>query len=203
MNFFRDWLPFLIIFNKNIKQHSFKHTSLRIRCDIFHSFPSPYFCRCRHFSVGGASGRGGVDSRGQGMASEEFGPSPNSLAKTHQPRGGRAALFSATKQGETKRRSYRSYPVTQVQYFVKLFTLHVWRRPPPGGWGCFSVGRSDWQQPFAQTQQNEPTPLDTACKTSVAQQDGARLSARDKPSFKGPLQLKILNAFDPNCLKKW
>lgn len=64
--------------------------------------PFPIFCRCRHFSVGGASGRGGVDSRGQGMASEEFGPCPNSLAQTHQPRGGHTALFSGSGQGETK-----------------------------------------------------------------------------------------------------
>lgn len=36
------------------------------------------------------------------MASEEFGPCPNSLAQTHQPGGGHTALFSVSEQGETK-----------------------------------------------------------------------------------------------------
>lgn len=136
----------------------------------FSRVPISIFCRCRHFSVGGASGRGGVDSRGQGMASEEFGPCPNSLAQTHQPRGGQAALLGASKQGETTWSWYRPYSVAQTQDFSRcspvVNDVAVSQRGK-----MFSAGRSDWRRPFAQTQQNEPTPLDTAWKTSVTQQD--------------------------------
>lgn len=126
----------------------------RIRCNIFHG-PISIFCRCRHFSVGGASGRGAVDSRGQGMASKEFGPCPNSLAPTHQPGGGHTALFSVSEQGETKMDVFCCYCVALVFFllpYAGLFPLVqvVMNDMPSCKKEMFAAVRSDWQRPFAQ-----------------------------------------------------
>lgn len=84
--------------------------------------PISIFRRCWHFSVGGASGRGGVDSRGRGMASEEFGPRSNSVAQTHQPQGGHTALFSASQQGETNGSNVIPIPSNAGARLSELFT---------------------------------------------------------------------------------
>lgn len=52
------------------------------------------------------------------MASEEFGPCPNSLAQTHQPGGRHTALFSVSEQGETKMDIFCCYCVALVYFFI-------------------------------------------------------------------------------------
>lgn len=74
--------------------------SCNLSCSSYGQWPFFILFRCGHVPDAGASCRGGADSRGQGMASEEFGSCPNSLAKTYQPKRRHTALFGVSKQGE-------------------------------------------------------------------------------------------------------
>ncbi len=92
----------LIFNNKHWKRKLISSHRSAVTFSVTYLVKGPFFVlrRCEQVPDTGASRRGGVDSRGQGMAAEEPGSCPSSVAEAYQPRGRHAALFGLSKQGE-------------------------------------------------------------------------------------------------------